>query len=145
MQVSIRAPRTFSADWDRAYDVPREQLPPLTPEEKNRARSLYMNDEEYARNRLATGWSAEKQLARTARIAKFLQQKLEAIDPRARIEQVVLDTLSGKYEVEISIDGVHVPAAIREGVVDELFEAGSPDAEQRISRILDLTLRTRGQ
>jgi hypothetical protein len=145
MQVTIRSPRTFSTEWERAYNVPRDQLPPLAPEDKERARSLHMSDEEYARNQLATEWSAKKQLARTARIARFLQQKLEAIDSRARIEQVVLDALLGKYEVEISINGSRMPATIRESVVDELFEAGSPDAEQRISRILELTVRTRGE
>lgn len=143
VEISVYGARTNSADWAAVRDLPRDRLPELTPGQKEVARKFKIPEEDYARSALAEQHGMQRLLAKAHRFARLLQEKIGAIEPAARIQRVRLDTLQGEFEVEVAADGTSVPLEIAEDLVDDLFKRGSEDAEKRLSRILDLALRTR--
>lgn len=142
MEISVRGARTSIAHWQAVRDLRDEQLPDLTSEQKETARQLKIREADYARSALAAARGVDDLVAKTRRIAKFLERQARARDVTARIERITLDTLGGSFEVELRTDREVLPLRIDEGVVDDLFERGSPEAEQRLSRIVDLALQT---
>ena len=130
-----------SSDWSAVREIPREALPPLTPEQKEAARRLNLSEEEFARRKLADQRGLERLRAKIRRFAGFVKERLAAENPDAEIEQIMLDTLAGRFELELKVNGARVPVEVSEDLVDELFHAGSAEAEQRLGRVVHLALK----
>jgi hypothetical protein len=141
MQVSVGGSRTERADWEAVRGLSKEELPPLTPAEKQTARTLRIPEEDYARNALAARRTAEKLIEKSARFARLLADKARAANPDLKVEAVRLDTLDDCFDVNMTFHGAPVPLRVAEEIVDDLFERGSRDAEERLSRIVELAFR----
>jgi len=48
-----------------------------------------------------------------------------------------LRTIQDRFDVEVQVNGRILPLRIDEAVVDDYFDSGSADSEQRLAHILD--------
>jgi hypothetical protein len=140
MHISVEGWRANPIEREAIRTVPAEQLPPLTAEQKEVARKLGVSEEAYARMALAGQRTSDLLLKKTEMLAKLLEQKLRGSGSKATIENVVLRTMKHKFDVLLRINGSTIPIRINEDVVDDLFESGSEEAEQRLSRIVSTTI-----
>lgn len=140
MQIAVDGPRGSASAQDAVRRIPKEQLPPLTDAQKTVAHQLGASEEDYARMILEGERAHDELLVKTELFARLLEKKLHEIGSKAKIQNVLLRTLDGKFEVEMDVNGRTIPLRIREELIDDLFEAGSPDAEERLARILQTTL-----
>ena len=144
MRITVEGLRTSIMDWRAARSIPKGELPALTPEQREVAGKLNVSEEDYARSALAGERTLEKLLTKTQRFGKLLEEKIKTKDRQATVEQVTLNTWEHRFEVEMRLNGNSLPLRVDENVVDDLFEGGSVDAEQRLSRILDLVFQGQG-
>jgi len=140
MNISVQGSRTSSADWESVRNLPAEQLPPLSPEQREVARKLGISQDDYARSFLAGERTMEKMVSKTERLARFLAERLRRSAREMEIEAVILNTWDGKFEVSVRAGDRVVPIRIAEEVVDDYFDSGSPEMEQRIERVLSLAI-----
>ncbi len=145
MEIVVEGSRVTATDWRAVSSLPADQLPPLTPAQKEVAQKMRIREEDYARSLLANKQGAKYLLAKTERLARFLQQQLRAKEAGGRIDRVTLNTWQESFEVEMTVNGASLPVRIDESIVDDLLERGSAEAEQRLSRIVDITLQTRAR
>ncbi len=143
MQISVEGVRPSAEDWRAARRVPREELPALTSGQKEVARKMSIGEEDYARTTLVHQKSGEALLAKARRFAAFLEGKLSALDPAIRIATVTLNTWDERFEIELTVADAVIPLRVAEDLVDDLFERGSADAENRLVRVLDPALTYR--
>lgn len=143
MNISVDGWRASLSDWEAVRNLPQEQLPSLTPEQREVARKLRISVEDYARSVLAGRRTTESLLAKTTRFARLLQERVRNRAAQADVESVALRTFEHRFDIELKLDGAVLPLRVDENIVDDLFESGSADAEQRLTRILDLALQAR--
>jgi hypothetical protein len=75
--------------------------------------------------------------------ARLLEKKIREVGIKAVVENVVLRILEDRFDVMLRVNGASLPLRIKEGIVDDLFESGSAEAEDKLLRILKATLGTR--
>ncbi len=143
MDISVHGFRTGHTDWEAVRDVPREQLPPLSPEQREVARKLHISEEDYARSALAAQLTMKKLIAKTERFAMYLLGRVKEMAPQVSIESVLLDTLEHKFVVSLKGDGQITPVHIAEEVVDDYFDSGSEEMGKRLNHILNLAVHAR--
>ncbi|MFL6387702.1 MAG: hypothetical protein ACJ71U_09460 [Terriglobales bacterium] len=100
-------------------------------------------EEDYARSALAGERTQNALLAKTETFARLLEKKIRDLGFKASIQNIVLRTLEHAFEVVLNTNGRYLPLRIKEDVVDDLFEAGSSEAEEKLSRILNATVGVR--
>ena len=76
-------------------------------------------------------------------MGKLLQERLAANGRTATIHKIGLLTWDHRFDIDADIEGYQMTFRIAEEVVDDLFEGGSAEADQRLSRILELALAVR--
>jgi hypothetical protein len=140
MNISVDGSRGSSSALEAVQRIPTEQLPPLTEAQKQVARKLGATEEGYARMILEGECAQSELLVKTEMFARLLEKKLRELGSKAKIENVVLRVLDEKFEVQVHINGRVIPLKVREDLIDDLFEAGSADAEERLTRIVRTTL-----
>ncbi len=140
MKISVRGMRASPSDWEAVSDIPKEQLH-LTSQQRATASELRIPEEDYARSALAGKRTQEKLLAKTKQFARILENKMKDRGDQATVQHVALDTWDGKFDVQLEMNGSAVALSIDEEIVDELLERGSPDAEQRLTRIMDRAMQ----
>ena len=138
MFISVEGLRTDPEEWKAAQALQPDQLPALTPEQREVATQLKIAEEQYARSILAGQRTTEKLLKKTEWFARFFEELIHHKGSPAKIERVTLDTWAASFEVKIH--GREYPLKIDEGLVDDLFEKGSAVAEQGLSRIADVAI-----
>ncbi len=143
-KIAVHGIRSDRGDWEAVQGVPREQLPPLTPEQRRVAEQMHIREEDYQRSALAGRRTSEKLLKKTEWFAKLLQKKVAEKAPTSTVESVVLDVWGAKFEIVIGLDGAKIPLHIEEAIVDDLFNLGSHGAEQRLSQMLEECLQRLG-
>ena len=139
MQVSVDGWRSSASNWQAVRDIPGDQLRPLTPEQAAVAAKLRISAEDYARSALAGERTAEALLEKTERFAKLMEQRLASRHAGVQVDSVTLETWEHKFRVLIR-GKMETVFRVNEDVVDDLFEGGSKEADEKISRILDLVL-----
>jgi hypothetical protein len=137
MEIAVEGWRPSATDWDAVRRVPPEELPPLTSAQREVVQKLGMSAEEYARGALAGRRSQAWLLEKTERLAHLLKHKIESANLPLVLKRVVLNTIEEKFTVELDSDGRPILLRIDENLVDDYFERGSEEAEQRLARILD--------
>ena len=137
MEIAVEGWRPSATDWDAVRRVPPEELPTLTPAQREVVQKLGMSAEEYARGALAGRRSQAWLLEKTERLARFLENRIESAHLPVVLKRVVLSTIEEKFTVELDSDGRAILIRIDENLVDDYFERGSEEAEQRLARILD--------
>lgn len=143
VKISVDGMRASGSERSYVQLIPREELPPLSGPQRAVAKSLGASEEAYARMLLAEQRTARLLLARIEMFARLLVKKLQDLGSKATLESVVLRTLENKFDIEIKLHGNVIPLRINKDLVDELFESGSAEAEQRLSRILNTTVGVR--
>jgi hypothetical protein len=140
VEISVDGWRAGVSDWQAVRSVPREQLPPLTPEQREVARKLGISEDDYARSALAGERTQEELLKKTERLARVVDQAAKTSGKPVEVQRVVLRTIDGRFDVDLRVNGNTVPIRIDEDLVDDYFDSGSEDAEQRLKRILERAL-----
>ena len=143
VEISARGGRISPTEWDAIQALPKEELPPLSPEQKQVAQKMRVREEDYARSSLVSKRGAENSLDKAERFARFLKARITGRWAGAILRRVSLDDLQEKFEVEVQVDGRPLQFRVAERVVDDLFESGSESAERRLNRVLDLAFETR--
>ena len=137
MEIVVDGWRSSVEDRDAVRNIPTEQLPALSEGQREVARKLGIPEADYARTVLAGEHSQETLLVKTERLARLLEQRLGKAGVRAEVSRVVLRTVQQRFDVELKVEGRDVPVRIEESLVNDYFDGGSLDAEQRLGRILD--------
>ena len=140
MQISVDGVRGSSSALEAVRHIPREQLPPLTEAQRQVAQKLGASEEGYARMILEGERAQSELLVKTEMFARLLDKRLREVGSKAKIDNVLRRVLDEKFEVQIQINGRVIPLKVREDLIDDLFEAGSADAEERLMRIVRTTL-----
>ncbi len=140
MQIAVDGTRGSASAQEAVRQIPKENLPALTEAQKTVARQLGASEEGYARMILEGQRAKSELLVKVEMVARLLNQKIRELGSEATIEKVVLRARQGKFEVEAKVNGRTLPLRIREDLIDDLFEAGSPEADDRLTRILRTTL-----
>lgn len=143
MEISVQGWKASPTDWEAVRKLPKDQLPPLSEEQREVARKLGVSEEDYARSALAGERTQNALLATTETFARLLQRKLKDIDSKATVENVVLQLLEGRFEILLRLNGKLFPLRIHEDIVNDLFEGGSAEADEKLSRILASTVGVR--
>lgn len=141
MEISVDGGRTSTGMWDAVRNLPTNELPPLTVAQREAARKMRVSDEDYARSFLAAERTRDVLLSKTERLGRFLADQLHSLRLEAVIAGITLRTLERVFEVEVQASWGRVPIRIDETVVDDLFERGLAEGEERLKRILDVNLR----
>jgi len=139
MQVSVDGWRSSASNWQAVRDIPGDQLRPLTPEQAAVAAKLRISAGDYARSAMAAERTTEALLAKTERFARLVEQRLASRVAGVQIDSVTLETWEHKFRVVIR-GKMETVFRVNEDIVDDLFEGGSKEADERISRILDLVM-----
>jgi hypothetical protein len=141
MQVSVQGWKASPSDWEAVRKIPKDQLPPLTEEQKHVAHKLGVSEEDYARSALAGKRTQDTLLAKTEMFARLLEKKVRDLGFNATVESVALSIIDDRFEVLLQVNGSQrLPLRINEELVDDIFESGSAQANERLGRILDATL-----
>jgi len=143
MEISVQGWKASPSDWEAVRKMPKGELPALSDEQKEVARKLGLTEEDYARSALAGERTQNALLIKTEMFARLLEKKIHEIGLKAIVENVVLRILEDRFDVMLRVDGTSLPLRIKEGIVDDLFESGSAEAEDKLLRILKATLGTR--
>jgi len=91
---------------------------------------------------LAGERTTEALLGKTQRFAGLLEQRLASRVAGVQIDSVALETWEHKFRVVIR-GKLNTVFHVNEDIVDDLFEGGSKEADERISRIVDLVVGER--
>jgi hypothetical protein len=137
MEIAVDGWRSGATDWDAVRNLPAEQLPQLSEEQRAVAKKLGISEQDYARSLVAGERSREALLVKTERLARLLEQRIAALGIGGRVNRVVLRTIQDRFDIEVQLNGRVLPLRIEESIVDDYFESGSADAEKRLAQILD--------
>jgi hypothetical protein len=137
MEIAVDGWRSGDADRDAVRNLSAEQLPRLSEEQRAVAKKLGIPEQDYARSVVAGERGREALLAKTERLARLLEQRIAALGIDGRINRVTLRTIQGRFDVEVQVNGRVLPLRIEETLVDDYFDNGSADSEQRLAHILD--------
>jgi hypothetical protein len=140
MEIAVDGWRAGAAERDAVRNLPVEQLPPLTDEQRSVARKLGIAEQDYARSLIAGERNREVLLSKTERLARLLEQRIATYGADARVNRVTLRTVQDRFDVEIQINGRVLVLRIDESLVDDYFDGGSAESEQRLAQILDRAL-----
>lgn len=140
MEIAVDGWRAGAAERELARSLPSDQLPRLTDEQRSVAKKLGIPEEEYARSVVAGERNRDALLVKTERLARLLEQRIEELGIGAHVNRVTLRTIQDRFDVEIQINGRVLPLRIEESVVDDYFENGLKEAEERLGHILDRAL-----
>lgn len=141
--ITVDGGRISALDREDVRNVPVSELPPLTESQREVARKMKVPEEEYSRNFLALQRGKTRLLEKVEALARFLWEQLGQLAPSGEIKRVALSTIEQRCDVDLVVEGSHIPVRIRESIVDDFFEAGSPEAEARIIRILQTAIKYR--
>jgi|SRR5579863_5373400 hypothetical protein len=137
MEIAVDGWRSGATDWDAVRNLPAEQLPQLSEEQRAVAKKLGISEQDYARSLVAGERSREALLVKTERLARLLEQRIAALGIGGRVNRVVLRTIQDRFDIEVQLNGRVLPLRIEESIVDDYFDSGSADAEKRLAQILD--------
>jgi hypothetical protein len=140
MEIVVDGLRSSVEDWDAVRNIPVEELPALNEGQREVAKKFGIPEAEYARSLLAGERQRDSLLLKTERLARLLQQRLERTGVQAHVTRVALRTFEDRFDVELQVAGKSLRLRIEETLVNDYFDGGSLDAEERLGRILERAL-----
>ena len=143
MNIAVDGWRASPSDWDSVRNIPKDELPELSEAQKEVAQKLGVSEESYARSALAGKRTQDTLLAKTEMFARLLEKKICDLGFKANVESVVLRLLEHRFEVLLAANGFQLPLRISEDIIDDLFESGSAEAEEKLARLLNSTVGLR--
>lgn len=138
--VSVVGSRSDRHIWDAVRALSKDDLPPLTPAQREVAQSLHIPEEDYARSAEAGRRGADELVKKAERFARLLNERVQTRDRTIQIDRVTLDVWEQRFEVRFRANGALQTFAVAERLVDSLFEEGSREADEELSRVLDYAL-----
>src|SRR3954452_13109407 len=133
MEIAVDGWRAGAAERDAVRNLRTEDLPHLTEEQRTVAKKLGISEQDYARSVVAGERNREALLAKTERLARLLDQRIAALGIDGRINRVTLRTIQDRFDVEVQVNGKVLPLRIEETLVDDYFDNGSADSEERLA------------
>jgi hypothetical protein len=140
MEIAVDGWRAGAAEREVARSLTPEQLPRLTDQQRTVAKKLGIPEDDYARSVVAGERNRDALLVKTERLARLLEQRIQSSGIGVRINRVTLRTVQDRFDVELQINGRALPLRIDEAVVDEYFDNGSNEAEEKLGHIVDRAL-----
>jgi hypothetical protein len=144
MQVIVTGWRSSSEGWLRAQQLPAQDLPHLSEEQKAIAREFGASEEDYARSVYAAALCRRELLAKTERLGELLETTMRAKFLDASVQMIELRTFDGNFQIVAIVRGQDARLRISEELVDELLVSGSKELEARLARIVELSLPSVG-
>ncbi len=140
MEIRVDGNRSSSENWMRAQTASAGELPHLTPKQQEFAAKFGMSSDAFARRVLAEELGRKDLRQRAEQAARLIERLASKKGISLRVDQVWVKTLEGKLRFDVESASKHALIFVSEELMDELFESGSPSAEERISRIIDVSL-----
>ena len=111
-------------EWQRAYSAPKSELPELTAEQKETARSFKISEEEYARGVLAGLYGQERMKHRARRLGDHVQSILDEWGSGDRVVAVIYDTDKLRWILGIQTAGGTSHVAFPRELADDIIDWG---------------------
>lgn len=140
MEIAVEGWRASAADWEAVRNLPAEEVPRLTDEQREVARKLGAPETDYARSALAGQRTQTVLLQKTEQLGRFLDRRLRAAGRNGEVQRVILRTLEHRFDVTAQLNGRVLQLRIDEDLVDEFFDSGSVEAEHNLTRVVDRAL-----
>ncbi len=138
MKVVIEGSRSSREDWLRAQKLSSDELPILSPAQKQVAAELRISEETYARSAKAGELSSGELAAKARTLGEWVERESREWSPGAQVLEVRLVTFEGLFQILLHVADRTLALRIEEDLVDRLLETGSGQAEARLRRILDM-------
>ncbi len=138
MEVFVRGSRSSTQDWLRAQQIPANELPPLSEEQKTEARLTHRSEVDFARSAYAGHLTQEELLQKMLRFGKWLNARIEERNPGTSIDSIDLDTWSEKLRVRGQAGEEQFSFDLDEAVVERFLLTGSADLENSILRVFEI-------
>ena len=138
MEVIVEGSRSSSQNWLRAQTMPPEELPLLSPEQKELAGRQGISEETFARSAKARELSLPELVSKSETVGRLIETLVREKFSSVCVKEIVLITFHGIFEVGLEIDGAPVYLKVNEDLVDSLLQSGSEESEKRIRRVVDL-------
>ena len=140
MEIAVDGWRASAADWEAVRNLPAEEVPRLTDEQREVARKLGVPETDYARSALAGKRTQTVLLQKTEQLGRFLDRRLRAAGRNGEVQRVILRTLEHRFDVTAQLNGRVLQLRIDEDLVDDFFDSGSVEAEHNLTRVVDRAL-----
>ena len=132
-----------SANWKRALEVPKNELPALSDEQKSFAKRFGMSDEEYARSVWARRFSEALYQRYAEQLGKFLQDASLSSD--IELIEIAYDGWKNMFYCTLQKRaGERVPLVIDANLIIRPLETGDDEglryAAKRVKRAAELAL-----
>ena len=120
------------AEWRKAQQAPRSELPPLTSEQKEVARQFGITEEEYQRNVLAGQYGRARMQERAQALGGAVQDVLDRLGGGYRVIAVSRDMDRLGWTVRIETQKEDVDVFVSQELADDLFDSGSGREKERL-------------
>ena len=115
-----------SADWKRALDRPRSELPVLSKEQKGNAKDFGISEEEYARSALARQYTEARYRRYAEHFGTLLKEAAELHGFESA--EVIYDGLDDKFHCWLKMNGKDMPLVFDADIITEPLERGKQGA-----------------
>lgn len=140
MEIQVDGNRSTSDSWLEANRIPLQSLPVLTPDEQTVANKLAIPYEAFSRSKVAAEITRQQLQNRASRLGLLVETWLQKQKVNANVTAVWLKTFEGKFRIDVQMGNIVENVFITEELVDDLFDSGSREAEQRMDRLLSVNL-----
>ena len=140
MEITILGSRSSSASWMIAQQLPLEQIPSLTPDERLEAENNGFREDDLARIRYAIALTDIELSDKVRKIAKPMLRWVADNHIAAEIKRATLNTLEGKLRFEFDMPSGPSVVEIEEKLVDDILMRGSREASDALARLLAFNL-----
>lgn len=124
------------AEWQKANSLPPDQLPRLSGEQAERARTLRVPERAFAIALKASELAAEEAVEKMERVGRLIQESAKKRIPDARVKAVVWDFVERRFRFMTQINGSEHENMIPIKIIDDLLME-KPDAEQQLKKTVD--------
>ena len=132
------------AEWQAANSLPEDKLPGLSPEQKARARALYISERDYRVALKAAQLASERATSKMEQVARLIAEAVKSRDPKAVLTSVVWDFYGHTFEYFTRHDGREYPHSIPTLIIDDVL-LEKEGAEQRLKDAVNSELRNLGE
>jgi hypothetical protein len=112
IQIVTRGIPASADEWFRAFNIPEDELPGLTDEDKRRARLRHLNDEQYRRHLALRKFAKERELAEAKSLGRETTNLLAELGIEYRLKGVVKRGLESGWHLLIESKGGRVAARV---------------------------------
>ncbi len=120
--------------------MPKEQLHPLSEDQRARAKRLHISEGEYAVAMKAAELASERALQKMEHVARLIAQEVRRRDPNSQLKAVLWDFSGHRFEFVTRLNGlgecIHwIPTEVVDDVLSE-----KEGAEQRLRQAVSSQL-----